>query len=194
MKIPLIYQSTDYDCVPTTIINGLNYLLDREKIDPIILKTIMSYSLDQFDKKGVPGKGGTSKLAVELIANWLESFSQANNLGISCTFLNGNELDITQNDKIKSCIEAGGVFLACVYLNDSAYHYVLVTGMDEEYVYFFDPYSIEGTYENDHIEIIQDMPFKMNRKASLQRFNAQEEIYYALGIMEKREGVLLQKI
>ena len=46
MKNLLIYQSTEYDCGPTTLTNAIRYLFDREEIYPDIVKYIMLYCLD----------------------------------------------------------------------------------------------------------------------------------------------------
>ena len=40
MKNLLIYQSTEYDCGPTTLTNAIRYLFDREEIYPDIVKYI----------------------------------------------------------------------------------------------------------------------------------------------------------
>lgn len=34
MKIPLHYQITEYDCGPTSLLNGLSFLFEREEIHP----------------------------------------------------------------------------------------------------------------------------------------------------------------
>ena len=193
MKIPLKYQSAEYDCVPTTFMNGLNYLLDRDKIEPMVIKTIMAYSLDSFDKKGAFGKGGTSKMAVRLLTKWLDEYSETINLGIKLEYLMGEEIELDRNRIIEQCIGEGGVFLPCICLKNSVFHYVLVTDMDQSNVYFFDPYAIEGQYESRDIEVIRDMPFKMNRRVKRERFNSHENIIYSLGKLEKREGILIHK-
>lgn len=62
MKIPLKYQSSEYDCVPTTFLNALNFLFERKDIPPGVINAIMLYSLDTFNRKGEAGKGGTTGL------------------------------------------------------------------------------------------------------------------------------------
>ena len=34
MKVPLRYQVTNYDCGPTSLLNGLSILFEREEIPP----------------------------------------------------------------------------------------------------------------------------------------------------------------
>ena len=58
MKNLLIYQSTEYDCGPTTLTNAIRYLFDREEIYPDIVKYIMLYCLDSYNEAGEVGKRG----------------------------------------------------------------------------------------------------------------------------------------
>ena len=58
MKIPLRYQITDFDCGPTSLLNGISYLFEREEIPPEIVRNIMLFCLDQYDRDGTPGKKG----------------------------------------------------------------------------------------------------------------------------------------
>ena len=46
MKSPLRYQITEYDSGATAILNGISYLLDREKINPALISSVYRYSLD----------------------------------------------------------------------------------------------------------------------------------------------------
>jgi len=46
MKNQLCYQTSEYDCGPTTLINAFRYLFEREEIMPEIIKTIYLYTLD----------------------------------------------------------------------------------------------------------------------------------------------------
>jgi len=41
MKNPLNYQTTEYDCGPTTLINAISYLFRREEIPPDVIKHIV---------------------------------------------------------------------------------------------------------------------------------------------------------
>ena len=56
MKNLLIYQSTEYDCGPTTLTNAIRYLFDREEIYPISSNGIMLYCLDSYNEAGEVGK------------------------------------------------------------------------------------------------------------------------------------------
>ena len=70
MKNLLIYQSTEYDCGPTTLTNAIRYLFDREEIYPDIVKYIMLYCLDSYNEAGEVGKRGTSASAMIMILSY----------------------------------------------------------------------------------------------------------------------------
>ena len=52
MKNPLNYQTTEYDCGPTTMMNAISFLFKREEIPPEVAKCIMQYCLDGYNRKG----------------------------------------------------------------------------------------------------------------------------------------------
>ena len=60
MKNKLLYQITEFDCVPICIINSLIYFYKREEIDVNILKYIWNFSLDL-------DNDGTSKNSIKSI-------------------------------------------------------------------------------------------------------------------------------
>ena len=49
MKNRLIHQSSEFDCGPTTLINALRFLYEREEIPPMLLKGIWIYGNDAFN-------------------------------------------------------------------------------------------------------------------------------------------------
>ena len=63
MKNPLRYQISEYDCGPTSMLNAISYLFEREEIPPEIIRNIMLYCLDCYNTEGIPGKCGTSTAA-----------------------------------------------------------------------------------------------------------------------------------
>ena len=40
MKSPLRYQFSEYDCGPTTMLNAVSYLIEREEIPPEIIRNV----------------------------------------------------------------------------------------------------------------------------------------------------------
>lgn len=192
MKIPLNYQYSEYDCVPTTFLNALRFVFDKKDIPPEIIKQVYTFTLDTFSLKGEPGKYGTSETGIQHLCEWLESYKRCKNIKISCTFLQGQAVDIEQNKKIAGCIEKGGVILAHIYLTKIP-HYVLVTSMDENSVCIFDPYYRKRSFFEEEITMVENRPESHNRIVDRVRFNMQDESNYALGPVKKRACVLFGK-
>jgi len=189
MKNPLSYQSTEYDCGPTSMLNAINFLFHRKDISPDVVKNIMLYSLDSYNKKGEAYKSGTTGMAMMFLTNWLNEFGKVKKWPIRCEMINGENVHINQSSKIAECLGQGGVVVARVMLG--VWHYVLLTGMDDKYVYLFDPYYRVNSFAVDGIEIIKDAPTKMNRKIRYDILNSEGKGYYALGKLEGRECITI---
>lgn len=192
MKIPLKYQSTEYDCGPTTVINSVNYLFNREEIPPDVLRNIMLYCLDGYNNKGEAGKKGTTGMAMLFLANWLNQFGKVKKWPISCKVITGKNVSISQNSLVVGCLQSGGAVVARVMLG--WWHYVLLTGIDNEYIYLFDPYYRKRSFKDDNIVMIEDEPTKMNRKIKKEIMNSEGKSHYAFGKLEDRECVLMYNI
>ena len=54
MKNPLHYQLSEYDCGPTSMMNAIAYLFEREEIPPEAVRNMMLYCLDCHSKRGYP--------------------------------------------------------------------------------------------------------------------------------------------
>ena len=89
MKNPLRYQMTEYDCGPTSMLNAVSYLFQREEIPPEIIRSIMLYCLDCFGEDGASGKRGTSCMAMMFLSNWINGYGQTGHLPISSKYLSG---------------------------------------------------------------------------------------------------------
>lgn len=189
MKNPLSYQSTEYDCGPTSMLNAINFLFNRNEISPDVIKSIMLYCLDSYNKKGEAYKSGTTGMAMMFLANWLNQFGKVKKWPIQCEMLTGDSVRITQNSKIAECLGQGGAVVARVMLG--CWHYVLLIGIDNEYVYLFDPYYRIKPFTTDGIDMIKDEPAKMNRKVKHEILNSEGKGYYALGKKEGRECMIL---
>lgn len=71
MKSPLRYQISDYDCGPTSMLNAVSFLFEREQIPPELIRNIMLFSLDAFSPDGAFGKSGTSCTAITASYLWI---------------------------------------------------------------------------------------------------------------------------
>ena len=137
MKNPLHYQLSEYDCGPTSLLNAMSYLFRREDLPPEIIRNIMLYCLDCYGADGASGKSGTSCMAMMFLSNWLNGFGQAGHLPISSRYLSGEAVNFRQNGSLWNALRQGGA--AVVRLDFDGWHYVLLTGIENDLVYLFDP-------------------------------------------------------
>ena len=162
-KTPLDYQITEYDCGTTTLLNALRYLFKRSEISPEVYKFIMQYTMDQTNSSGEIGKGGTSVNAIEYLCDWLNKNEKNKGMNLRCTSIQKEDISIYNLD-LKNKVNNGAV--AIVRLFQDCEHYCLLTRIDDEYAFLFDPYYLNINYydNDDDIEIIKDRPFEFNRK------------------------------
>ncbi len=189
MKNPLAYQKSEYDCGPTTMMNAISYLFDREKIPPDVVKYVMMYCLDTFDEKGVCGKSGTSKMAMMFLSNWLNQYGRVRNFPVHCKYIAGAGVNLQKDSEIMRGLKQGGVVIT--RLIHENWHYVVMTGYDNKNIHLFDPYYRKRPYLQDGIKIVNDHPTKYNRLVDFDHFDSNSKSHYALGAPEKREAVLI---
>ena len=77
-------------------------------------------------------------------------------------------------------------------------HYVLLTGIEGENLYLFDPYyeelddpELDEEYMEEGITFITDQPKRANRLVSIHRLNRLTEGYYEMGPYDKREATII---
>lgn len=190
MKTPLRYQITEFDCGSVSLLNCITFLFKREEIPAELVKAISSYTLDCYDEHGNLGQKGTSRDAVQYLSRWLVNFSKSKAFGLSCNYLSGQKVTL---EEIRNCISNGG----CVNLRtyQGCEHYVSLTGIDDNYVYIFDPYYYPESHyhSNPQISCSLSNPFSFNRKVSLDRFLSTRKSEFSLGPIDKRECVLFNR-
>jgi hypothetical protein len=189
MKNPLHYQLSEYDCGPTTMLNAMNYLFEREEIPPAIIRNIMLYCLDCYNSEGVMGKRGTSRAAMMFLSNWLNGFGETGALSVSSVYLSGKQVRIGDDSLINDALRRGGVVV--VRVSYDCDHYVLLTGLKGDYILMFDPYYGDEGFEKEGVICVDDEPFRYNRIVPEAHFNRETQELYALGTMDEREAVLL---
>ena len=191
MKVPLRFQNTEYDCGTTSLINALAYLFDREDIPVSLLKAIYKYTLDAEGESGIVGDAGTSKNAVERLSHWITRYANNNDFDLVCVVL---EKDEVTEEKIRHCLNSGGCVLARCYQKNE--HYVLITDMDDNFAYIFDPYYLEEDYyyNDNQVAIVLNQIFTHNRIVKLNRLFNESHQDFSLMEKEKREVVLINRI
>ena len=191
MKIPLRYQNTEYDCGTVSFINALAYLYDREEIPVELIKAIYKYTLDVENEEGIIGKGGTSRKHAELLARYFVKYANSNdNFNIKCKILTKEEVNI---DAMKETINNKGVIIARCWQDGE--HYVIITKIDENFAYIFDPYYLEENhyYDDEDVAIQLHETFTHNRLVKIERLLSENKKDFSLLKKSDREVILINK-
>jgi hypothetical protein len=138
MKTPFRLQASEHDCVPTTFLNAVSYLFDREEIPPLVIQKIYIYCLDTVTSRQNIGHG-TSGVAVQLLGNWLGNIKTAQ-FSVATEYLAQDQIHFRGNNKISRCANSGGVALLRVHYAKNYWHYILVFSVKDGVAYCFDPY------------------------------------------------------
>ena len=191
MKIPLRYQNTEYDCATVSFINALAYLYDREDVPVELLKAVYDYTLDVEGKSGVVGEGGTSrKSAGELAKFFVEHANKDERFNIDCRVLTGEEVNL---EEMKKTLDDGGVIVARCWHEGE--HYVLITKIDDNFVYLFDPYYFEKEHyvDDPDVAMVFHDEFTHNRAVKLERLFDEAPKDFSLLEKDKRSVILMNK-
>lgn len=190
MKIPLTFQITEFDCGTTSLLNALLFLFEREEIPVSLLKAIYKYTLDAKGEHGIIGEAGTSRCALSSLIEWIKDYIDENDFGITAVNL---EKEMVTREAIQDCLDNNGCVLARCY--QDVEHYVLITKMDDNFTYIFDPYYVAEDYyvEDEEVAVILNQPFTHNRLVKTNRLFSQEHADFSLMEIGKREVVLINK-
>lgn len=139
MFVPLHYQASEYDCVPTAFINAVCHLFERNEIPPMVIRHIYMYSLDTVGRTGRFGTAGTSREAVRLLGRWLDSY-KTRRFSVSTEYLEGEAVHLRPDSEIIACLRDGGVALCNILLRKHEEHYLTTTEVNEGWLHGFDPY------------------------------------------------------
>lgn len=191
MKVPFSYQISDYDSGPVCFRNALSYLYEREEMNPEFIHYISDSTMDALGRDGKMGGNGTTREAFQDICQWIMNYQTRAHSDLAAIYLEKEQVDF---DRMRQVVENGGVAIIRVYLRNQEHH-ILVTGFDQDYVYFFDPYYLEkeGNDIDSGVEIHLDHAFSYNRKVSLTRFLSPFPQDYALLDKTHRECILLNR-
>ena len=108
MKNPLRYQMTEYDCGPTSLLNAVSFLFEREQIPPELVRSVMLFCLDCFGADGAAGKCGTSCMAMQFLCSWLGGFGRAGHLTVRASYLSGRDVHFSANGRLRDALRRGG--------------------------------------------------------------------------------------
>lgn len=191
MKIPLRYQNTEYDCGTTSFINALAYLYDREDVPVELIKAVYKYTLDVENEEGIVGKSGTSRKHAELLARYFSKYANENkDFNISCKVLSKEEVNL---EAMKETVDNNGVIIARCF--QDVEHYVLITKIDDNFAYIFDPYYLEEDhyYNDEDVAIVLHETFTHNRVVKLERLFDESNKDFSLLKKSDREVILINR-
>ena len=191
MKIPLRYQNTEYDCGTTSFVNALAYLYDREDVPVELIKAVYKYTLDVENEEGIVGKGGTSRKHAELLARYFSKYANENkDFNISCKVLSKEEVNL---EEMKETVDNNGVIIARCF--QDVEHYVLITKIDDNFAYIFDPYYLEEDhyYNDEDVAIVLHETFTHNRVVKIERLFDESNKDFSLLKESDREVILINK-
>lgn len=191
MKIPLRFQITEFDCGTVALQNAISYLYDRENVPAELIRAISIYTVNCYDERGNISDSGNSRAIMDMMTNWVDEFINKYSFGLTC---NRRLTAMVDYDEIKKCVEERGCVLVRTYRNNTP-HFVIVTKVDDQFVYMWDSYYIGETYYDNErkITIVFNKPFHYNRQVDKSRFLSTNTKDFALGPMENREVLLFNK-
>nr|WP_321400378.1 hypothetical protein [uncultured Desulfobacter sp.] len=192
MYSPFHYQISEYDCVPTAITNAISFLFQRKEIPPMVIRHIFLYCLDTVGRDSRFGLGGTSKYAVRLVGNWLNSY-RIKAFSVATQFLDKEDVSLEPGGRIESCLSEGGVVLCNILLTPRDEHYLMIIAMDDEWIYCFDSYRRQSIRGMKGVARVIDGGDGRSANLKIRRaWAAQDEVKrFCLGPMTMRESLLV---
>ncbi len=192
MFIPLRYQVSEYDCVPTAFINAINYLFERHEIPPMVIRHIYLYSLDTVGKNARFGICGTSRYAVKLLGNWLNSYKMKK-FSVATEFIEEGEVHLQKGSRIHTCLEDGGIALCNIILSKREQHYLMLIKIADDWVYCFDSYK--RVFLHGMKDLVSILPSENERSPNLkirtQWMDQEAGQRFCLGPVHCRECLLI---
>ena len=179
---------SEYDCGPTSMLNAVSYLFEREAVPPELIRNIMLFTLDVYNDAGDFGRSGTSPAAMAFLSNWLSCFGRVGKLPVSSRYLSGDSVFFGPTSLINDALKRRGAVVLRLFLEGA--HYVALTGISDEGVQVFDPYFGYRT-PDQRVKYVGDRPWACNRVIPLEVFDSEGTADYNLGPMEGREAVLI---
>ena len=199
MKVPFRQQATEYDCVPTTLINGLCYLFSRREFPPFIIQRVYKDCLDVESFRGTTGQ------AIRNIGFWLNNYREHSykKFAVKSKYLSGKQVHVRNSSKILSCIDSKGAAVLRIHMYRYLWHCVLAIHYDDHWLYCYDPLPRVRKYlYSDDVQIIepagQQTPNLRIKRDWLEHDPYHEETSserkYVFGSIDDRECLLLNRI
>jgi hypothetical protein len=189
--VPLRYQFSEADCVPTTFLNGIAHLFGRDEIPPLAIQKIYTYTLNGVSRSNTLGDG-TDEWGIRVTTEWLGAYREGP-FALRTSYLRGGEVHVRRGNPIVACLNTGGVALCNLHIGGGLWHYVLAVGSDPVGLSFFDPYfqrTVKGL--SGVVERLRDDETGANlwvERDWLDTYSNKKR--YCFGSLRNREAVLL---
>ena len=191
MKSPLRYQATQYDCGPTTMVNAIMYLFEREEIPPDLVRHIGQCTLDSYDRRGHCGMCGTTGAAIRYFGTWLNELRFAGLLPVESRFLQGRDVFFGPGSPLSDALREGASIVLHVFHTEG--HYILATKEAEGTVHAFDPYYRGNEVKREGVVPVYDAPFSHNILIPEGLINDTGRDFYSMGEYETREALIIRR-
>ena len=189
MKSPLRYQATQYDCGPTSMLNAIMFVFEREEIPPDLVRHIGLCTLDGYDKAGHCGMYGTTGAAIRYFGAWLNELRYSGLLPVKSKYLEKERVRFTHGSELYKALEEGCAIVLHVFYEIG--HYILLTGSCEQGIKAFDPYYRGNEIKREGIVRVDDRPHECNIILSPEVLEDTRRDYYSMGEIETREALIV---
>ena len=187
MNRPMSYQHTDSDSVAASLLNGMNFVFGDDILPNEILKTIYSCVLNIYDD----ASQDVSDALLFYFSKWLNDFARTRHLSVNAKFVRNNDVNIL---KFRQTLILGGCVILKIKKTDD--HYVLLTNMDADYLYVFDPdyLSVENDSKIEGIDVFLSNDINFNRKIKIDLLLRDELKNYSMGPAQNRTALLIWRL
>lgn len=142
-------------------------------------------------KDGIEGKEGTSRKHVQLLAKYFVEYANNNKqFDIKCKILYGENVTL---EKMKNSLNDNGVIITRCWQDTE--HYILITKIDENFAYLFDPYYLKEDYyvDDEDVAIVLHELFTHNRIVKIERLLDESLKDFSLLEKSKRSIILINR-
>lgn len=160
----------------------------------MVIRHIYLYCLDTVGRDSRFGLGGTGKYAVRLVGNRLNAY-RIKAFSVATQFLEKEQVAMASGGQIESCLSEGGVVICNILLTPRDEHDLMVTAMDDDWIYCFDSYRRQSIPGMKGMARVIDGGDGRSGNLKIRRcWVEQEQVKrFCLGPISMREGLLIRR-
>lgn len=191
MFTPLRYQVTLADCYPTSVLNALVWLFERDELPGATLQRIYAYCLDGIER-GVVGSY-TSEHASLALMDWLGEF-KTRSFAITTEVVKGRELHLRPSSGVLRWLRRGGVAIVDVRITTVTTHSILALSAGADHLDFWDPYMRGTRYDYGRgASRLETDGHSPNLRVTKSWLDSPRTRRYSFGPLAERSGVLIRR-